>query len=225
VKIEPIHILIGEDNRILRDSIVQAISKEADIQIVAAVDSDFDRTKIIALQPDVILIDISLNHLDCQHIVNFIHEQIPGSKTILFDLAPQHSEVIEFVRLGVSGFILKDASVEDLMKTLQSVAAGGKILPSSLIDTLFTEIMQGMGKTEILRIKDLADITRREQEIIGKLAQGLSNKEIANVLNISVDTIKSHVHNILEKLSLQRRSQIAAYLHKYEIMKTKLSSL
>lgn len=218
------HLLIIEDNRILRESIVNGVTNVPDIQFVTQMDSDINRNKIIALQPDIIVLGVSLYNLCSKDIIEFIHSDLPGSKIVLMDLIPKHTQVIEFVRLGVSGFVLKDTSIENLLITIRSVAKGKKILPQILLENLFSQIIQGDDTTESPQIMALPELTCREREVIERVVRGFSNKEIADGLSVSVDTIKSHVHHILEKLSLVRRSQIAAYLQKYEILKTKFSA-
>jgi DNA-binding NarL/FixJ family response regulator len=128
---------------------------------------------------------------------------------------PSQSDIVEFVSAGASGFILKDASVKEFLRTVRSVAEGVKVLPPSLTDSLFSHVvelalLQGKGK-----VKPTAAVrmTKREREIVVLIADGLSNKEIAQRLSIATHTVKSHVHNVMEKLALHTRLQIAKFMH------------
>src|SRR5207249_7724515 len=118
-----------------------------------------------------------------------------------------------YVKAGVSGFLLEDATFQDCLRTIRSVAKGTDVLPPALAGPLFSEIVNHAvigGKAS--RIESVR-LTRREREVIELIAQGQSNKEIAQRLNIAIYTVKSHVHNILEKLELDTRLQVASYAH------------
>jgi len=132
----------------------------------------------------------------------------------VMDLIPAHTEVVEFVKAGVSGFILKDATLDDFLQTIRSVAKGAKVLPPSLTDSLFSHIVE--HALQAGKVEDLVEsvrMTKREQDVINLVAQGCSNKEIATMLNIAIHTVKSHVHNILDKLALHTRLELASFAH------------
>ena len=130
------------------------------------------------------------------------------------DLIPLQADVFEFVQEGVSGFILKDATVNDFLKTIRSVSKGLQVLPSNLTGSLFTQIIEhainGAKPSDII---ESVRMTKREKQVIELISDGHTNKEIAQQLHLSTYTVKSHVHNILEKLALSTRVQIAKYLH------------
>ena len=129
------------------------------------------------------------------------------------DLLPVHEDIVEFVNAGVSGFILKDATFEDLVSTIRSVADGAHVLPPEMTSSLFSQI----AKEAVVRGKAAAlecvRMTAREREVIDLIGEGLSNKEIAARLTIATHTVKSHVRNVMEKLALHTRLQIAAFAH------------
>ena len=130
------------------------------------------------------------------------------------DLIPLQADVFEFVQAGVSGFILKDATVNDFLKTIRSVAKGRQILPPNLTGSLFSQIVeQAIIESKPSILIDSVRLTKRERQVIELISDGYTNKEIAQQLHLSTYTVKSHVHNILEKLALNTRVQIAKYLH------------
>jgi len=143
----------------------------------------------------------------------------------VMDLVPTEVEILMFVREGVSGFVLKDATTVDFLKTIRAVAGGKKILPALMTGSLFSQIVeQAVNGTIPPRVIEAVRMTKRERQVILLIADGLSNKEIANKLHLSTYTVKSHVHNILEKLLLQSRVQIAKYaLTNSEMMKAEES--
>jgi two-component system nitrate/nitrite response regulator NarL len=135
------------------------------------------------------------------------------SRVIVMDLLPMHEEIAEFVNAGVAGFILKDATFDDFVGTIRSVADGARVLPATMTGTLFSQIATAaVSKGREVALESVK-MTQREREVIALIAVGLSNKEIANRLNIATDTVKSHVRNVMEKLALHSRLQIAAYAH------------
>ncbi len=129
-------------------------------------------------------------------------------------LLPLQTDVLEFVQAGVSGFILKDANMADFYKTIRSVFEGAQVLPPHLTGSLFSQIVEHAlhGSSPSLIVESIR-MTKRERQVIELIADGFANKEIAQKLHLSTYTIKSHVHNILEKLSLHTRVQVANYAH------------
>ena len=139
--------------------------------------------------------------------------QMPDAKVIGMGLVPTQADVVEFVSAGASGFILKSASVKDFLGTSRSIAQGAKILPPSLTDSLFSHVVALELAKKKGKPASIVRMTKREREIIALIADGLSNKEIAQRLNIATHTVKSHVHNVIEKLALHTRLQIAKFIH------------
>jgi DNA-binding NarL/FixJ family response regulator len=139
-----------------------------------------------------------------------IKKNMPNAKVIGMGFVPTQSDIVEFVEAGASGFILKVATVKEFIGTVRSVAQGTKVLPPSLAGSLFTHVIEHAIKKNG-KITNAVRMTKREREIIVLIADGLSNKEIARQLNIATHTVKSHVHNIMEKLALHSRLQIAMY--------------
>ena len=137
------------------------------------------------------------------------------------DLIPLQTDVFEFVQAGVSGFMLKDISVTEFLKTIRSVFEGAQILPPHLTGSLFSQIVEhaikGANHTAIL---ESVRMTKREKQVIELIADGATNKEIAQALHLSTYTVKSHVHNILEKLALNTRVQIAKHAHFSDLYNT-----
>ena len=143
-------------------------------------------------------------------------KELPSAKIIAMDILPDHVDIVEFVKAGGSGFILKNAPLNDWTETIKTVATGAKVLPPVLTRSLFTEIVELAIKTGKGIPADSIQFTHRERQVVDLIAEGLSNKEIAESLHISTYTVKSHVHNILEKLTLSTRLQIAAFARNEE---------
>ena len=207
-----IRILLIEDNRLLRDGLAAMINEQADMKVVAASGgSENTVLKARTLKPQVILLDFGLRNQNGLRVVATLTKETPELKVIGMGLIPTQLDIVEFVQAGASGFILKDATVEDFLATIRSVAHGGKVLPPPLTGSLFSHVVEYALKKGRGQLNKAVKMTKREREIIALIADALSNKEIAHRLNIATYTVKSHVHNILEKLALHSRLQIARY--------------
>lgn len=217
-----IKLLIIEDNRLLRDGIVSMIGEQIDMKAVAGLgDGDKAPLKIRELKPDIVLLDLGLRSQNSLHLVQSLKSTFPETKIIVMDLVPIQSDVVNFVQAGVSGFILKDATIDDFLRTIRSVAKGMKVLPPLLTGSLFSQIVeQAVSRSTPSKLIESIRMTKRERQVIQLISDGLTNKEIAQKLYLSTYTVKSHVHNILEKLTLHTRLQIANYAHTSEDFST-----
>jgi DNA-binding NarL/FixJ family response regulator len=209
-------VLVIEDNRLVRDGLAALLGEHADLKVVAAVESA--NTGLAHMRgetkPDVVLVDAALGNGDSHRLVRDLRKEGPETRLIVMDLLPVHEDVIEFVRAGANGFIVKDATIDDFVKTIRSVSKGVDIVPQSLTGTLLSHIANQAVSRKGPSALQAVRMTKRERQITDLIAEGLSNKEIAQRLNIAPYTVKSHVHNILEKLALHTRLQIAAHAHK-----------
>jgi DNA-binding NarL/FixJ family response regulator len=122
-------------------------------------------------------------------------------------------DVADYVRAGASGFVMKDASFDDFIRTIRAVAGGAEVLPPALTNSLFSQIAANATRGSRARVMESVRLTSRERQVVDLLAEGLSNKQIATRLHIAIHTVKSHVHNVLEKLALHSRLEVAAFTH------------
>jgi DNA-binding NarL/FixJ family response regulator len=207
--------LIG-DNRILREGITMLLNQVPDLTVAAAVASG-DTSQLRPLRPRVILLDLSACYGDSLRVAAKVIDELAPAKLIVIDLPAVHEEIAEFVAAGVSGFITKDARVGDLTRAIRTVAEGAIVLPPQLTGTIFSRIARdamARGRPEAI---DAVRMTPREREVIDLIADGLSNEAISNRLHIATHTVRSHVRNVMEKLMLHTRLQIAAYAHRGEM--------
>jgi len=210
-----IRILLIEDNRLLREDISALLKKQSDMNVVSTVGNGENILALIAkLKPNIALLDLGLRSQNSLQIVKLVKKNFQETKIIVMDLFPLQADVLEFVRTGVSGFMLKDVSVTEFLKTIRSVYEGVQMLPPNLTGSLFSQIVEhAIDGTKSTILNELVRMTKRERQVIELIADGNTNKEIAQELHVSTYTVKSHVHNILEKLSLSTRIQIAKHAH------------
>lgn len=141
------------------------------------------------------------------------------------DLAPVQADILQYVKAGANGFILKDASLNDLLITIRTVNDGATVLPPLLVDSLFSQIVDFAVREGKTKLQKAVQMTKREREVIGLLSEGISNKEIGQRIHISTYTVKSHIHNIMEKLALHTRLEIANYSYTADTLKTITKSI
>ena len=215
---KPISLILIDDNRLLREGIAAMIRTQPGFKVLA-LSADVDEALATAREarPDVILLDFGLVDHDSVSLTVKVHEDVPGARVIIMGLMPLQEDVATYVHAGASGFIMKDASSEDFFATIRAVAGGAEVLPPALTNSLFTQIARnavgGSKARAQARAQEAVLLTKRERQVIDLLSEGLSNKEIATRLHIAVHTVKSHVHNILEKLALRSRLEVAAFSH------------
>lgn len=211
-------VLLIEDNRLLREGIAATLDAHGGFEVIAVAENGdtIEKLRESGESPDVVLLDLGLEKVNSLQVMALLRSELPRARVIAMDILPEHVDIVEFVEAGGSGFILKSASLEEYVDTITAVANGEKVLPAVLTTSLFTQIVESAiesGKG----IPDSAIVlTSREKQIVDLIANGLSNKEIATHLHIATHTVKSHVHNILEKLALSSRLQIAAFAHRRE---------
>lgn len=207
-----IRVLLIEDNRLLREGITAMLNEQPDIRAVSATGNGDALEKAKKIKPQVVLLDPGLRSRNSLRIAELIKKEYPKAEIVVMDLIPVQAEVVEFVKAGVAGFILKDATIDDFLHTIRSVAEGKKVLPPSLTGSLFSQVVKyavKSGKAD--RLMKAVKLTRLEHEVVDLIARGMSNKEIAKELNIALHTVKSHVHNTLEKLALHTRLELASF--------------
>ncbi len=208
---ETIRVAIIDDNRLVRDALAAMLNALPDFRAAASAVAD---AKFLSdTKPDVLLLDVGLGDQDSLRLAQALMKDTPGARIIVMDLMPVHEDIAEFVNAGVSAFVLKDATFDEFVATIRSVAAGQKVLPPRMTESLFSQIAKEVDVRASPQVLEDVRMTRREREVIGLIGEGLSNKEIAKRLNIATHTVKSHVRNVMEKLALHTRLQIAAFVH------------
>jgi len=208
-----IKLVVVEDNRLLREGLAAMLKAQPDLAVVASLSNGDALVRGKRLKPDVILLDFVLRSGTSLRLVQSIRSTLPDARIIIVDLAPVQPSLVDYVRAGVAGFVLKDATFREFLQTIRDVARGKKVLPPLLTSSLFSEIVAHATQKPRGNPFTSVRMTAREREVVALIAEGLSNKQIAARLGLAVDTVKSHVHNILEKLQLHTRLEIASYQH------------
>jgi len=206
--------MLIDDNRLLREGLASRIRARRGFSVPAASANIEEAVqKARESRPAVVLVDFGLADHDSLRLTARICTEVPGARVVVMGLPPRQESVADFVRAGARGFVMKDASFKDFIRTIRSVAAGNEVLPAALTSALFAQLARNVPVAGRTRALESASLTTRERQVIILLAEGLSNKEIAARLHIAVDTVKSHVHKVLEKLALGSRLAVAAFTY------------
>ena len=208
-----ISVALIEDNRLVREGIALLLHQTDDFKVVVS-SSSGDPALLRAAKPEVVLLNVGLFENDSLRFAEAMKTDFPLAKVIMMDLLPLQEDIIDFVNAGVSGFIMKDATFEELVSTIHAVLLGHHVLPPVITSTLLSQIAKNAvsgGREEAL---EAVRMTPREKEVVQLIGEGRSNKEIAAEMSIATQTVKSHVRNVMEKLALHSRLQIAAFAHR-----------
>ncbi len=215
-----IKVLLIEDNRLLRDGTTALLNEQEDIIAVSSPGNQSAIEKAKQLVPDVVLLDLGLKSLNSLKVLESIKKLSSRTEVVVMYLIPAHSEVVQFVKAGVSGFIPKDATLDEFLRTIRTVVKGVKVLPPTMADSLFSHIVEhAIQEGTVNRVIAAVKLTNREQDVMDYLAEGKSIIEISVDLKVAVFTIKSHIRNILDKLALHTRLELANFAPAEEMVR------
>ncbi len=204
-----VSVFIAAENRLLREALTRIFNKRTDIRVAgAAPPSPSSVREIAAAKPDILLVHPpGPASPDCDY-VRELREAFPRLKMALFGMEESEEIFIAAVRAGVIGYVLKDASAGDVVAAVRSVAQGEAYCPAPLCLALFRCVARRSAPTLSFRLRLQLGLTRREQQLIPLIAEGLTNKEIASRLNLSEQTVKNHVHRMLQKSGASGRLEM-----------------
>jgi DNA-binding NarL/FixJ family response regulator len=202
----PIRVIIVTDVRLYRDGLEQCLQRLDGVAVVGvAADVEAATTMAAQASPDIVLMDMSMPASVAA--VPRIRSAAAGSKVVAFAIAGDESDVISYVESGVAGYVPRDGSVKDLRRAIESAWNGEAICSPRVAADAFSRLARlSAGRPPA----PLSELTPREQEVARLIEQGMSNKQIARRLVITLATVKNHVHNVLEKLRVRRRGEVGA---------------
>lgn len=192
-------------NRLLREALSHTFKNRTDIELLGASEEQpLAIAPIVALRPDVLLVNGAMQGFDWASFIPEVQRAVPEVRVVIFGMQDDPETFIRSVRAGVVGYLLNEASASDLVRTVRAAARAEAVCPPRLCLELFRfTARQATMPSPQLRAKH--GLTRREQQLVPLIARGLTNKEIAAQLNLSEQTVKNHVHRILQKVGSEDR--------------------
>jgi DNA-binding NarL/FixJ family response regulator len=214
-----VRIFIADDNRLLREGLAAMLAEIDDITVVGMASSGSEAIdQIKKLLPEVALVDIGMPDKDGLDVTDTLHRELDTVKVIILGMPDLTDEIMACIEAGAAGYVLKEASFEYLVESIRSVQRGESFCSPRMAASLFSRVAELAGEKIP---ENSVKLTQREVEIINKIADGLSNKEIAKQLYIEVQTVKNHIHNILEKLQLHNRLEAVQYARDRKLLNNK----
>lgn len=210
---DKIKVVLVDDHPVVREGLRTILSTAPDIEVVAEASDGLEAIeKANEHQPQVVLMDIRMPNMDGIEATRRIKSQTPSASVIVLTIYDNDAYVVDAVRAGAGGYLLKDASKDLLIHTIRAVNSGGMLIKSSLLREAVLSLSNASGdqlKGKHVNTKALDELTPRERDVIRLVVQGRTNKEIGHALHISEDTAKKHVQAIMLKLGVSDRTQAA----------------
>ena len=203
-----IRLLIVDNHTLFRQGLVSLLQSEPGMQVIGEAGSGEDALRLVPqLQPDVVLMDVKMPGIGGVEATRRLVEAKPETRILMLTVSEEEESLIAAIQAGARGYILKNADAEELLDAIQRVNAGDATLSPAMTLRLFQTLRSGGAP---IPVSDLP-LTTRERDVFHLLAEGASNREIAETLTITENTVKTHVRNILEKLELRNRGEVAAF--------------
>jgi DNA-binding NarL/FixJ family response regulator len=217
-----IRIFIADDNCLLLEGLVSMLREQDDFTVVGTAPNGSKAVEQIKdLQPEVALIDIGMPDKDGLEVTQILHQDLPEVKVIILGLVDLTDEIMACIEAGATGYVLKESSFDHLVETIRSVHRNEAFCSPKMAASLFSRIAELKSEVKTQIPSDSVKLTMRELDVINLIAEGLSNKEIAKKLFIETQTVKNHIHNILDKLQLHNRFETVQYARERKLLRKK----
>ena len=205
----PLKVLIADDHRLFRQGLISLMNTRPDlVEVVGEAKTGREAITLTArLQPDLVLMDIYMPHSDGLMATQAIRRRFPDVDVVILTASELDEHFHTAIQAGVAGYLLKDLDADELFNLIEGVERG----EAALTRAMATRLLKDVSNRAIENTKGKEILTKREVEVLRLLAQGASNPQIGHELNITVNTVKTHISHILDKLHLENRTQAATY--------------
>jgi two-component system, NarL family, response regulator NreC len=203
-------ILLADDHKLMRSGLKALIEQQADLTVVGEADDGRQAVALAAsLKPDLLVMDIGMPNLNGIEAALQITQANPATGIVILSMHSDESYVLRSLKAGAKGYLLKDSAESDLIRAVHAVAGGKSFFSPAVSKVLLDDYVRKLQRSGADDLYDL--LTPREREILQLIVEGKSNKDVANLLNLSVYTVETHRSNIMEKLNLRGIPELILY--------------
>jgi DNA-binding NarL/FixJ family response regulator len=207
-----VKVFLLAESRLLRDVLVRLLARKAGLQVVGVASSSEDAiVAAVSANPDVILCDSLSDAISDNGTIRELRRNLPRSKILMFGMDCEEEKFLIAVQHGVTGYVLKDASASDVASAIRVVASGDSVCPPKLCSVLFNYVAGSRAWKPGVQVTKKLGLTRREQQLVELISQGLTNKEIAGRLYLSEQTVKNHLRRMFRKSGSSDRLQAVGF--------------
>jgi|SRR5262245_24203386 two-component system NarL family response regulator len=215
-----VRVLICDDHALFRRGLVMVLESEDGIDVVAEAEDGLQAVaKAQEFVPDVVLMDVRMPKLSGIQATRAIADVVPAAKILMLTVSDEEDDLYEAVKAGATGYLLKEISIEEVANAIRAVVTGQSLISPSMASKLLLEFNNLARQAEERMV--VPRLTDRELQVLKLVARGLSNREVAEELFISENTVKNHVRNILEKLHLHSRMEAVVYAVREKLLDIK----
>lgn len=206
----PISVMLVDDHTIVRQGIKAVISQEPDIEIVAEASDGTEAVRLAQKKiPDVILMDVTLPNMNGLEASRSILKKNKSAKILILSMHDNRAFVERALSYGVMGYVLKESAADEIVRAVREVYAGRYFFGTKISSFIIKDYVYRRKKS--LELKAASKLTSREREVLQLVAEGLSNKQVAQKLNLSVKTVLAHRNNLMHKLDIHNQAQLIRF--------------
>jgi len=199
-------VFVAAENRLLQDTLCRMFAKRNDVEMVGASSAEpFDLGTLAAEPVDILLMTSRANLTEDLAVIQRVRAMAPEVRILLLGAGGGEAEFLQYVRAGIKGYLLREASAEDVLSAVKAVKAGHAVCPGALCGLLFRYFEKEAAAFPSAAVRQRLGLTRREQQLIPLVAQGMTNKEIANHFCLSEQTVKNHLYRMKHKVGADDR--------------------
>ncbi|MBI2331347.1 MAG: response regulator transcription factor [Chloroflexi bacterium] len=206
---EKVRVLLADDHVLFREGLAGIIASQPDMEVVGEANDGLEAfVKAQELKPDLILMDVQMPGMDGLEATRQIKEALPETRIVVLTVRDDDEKLFEALKNGAQGYLLKEIRSQEMLTMLRGAMQGEAALSSSLAGRVLAEFRR-LSKHGFVEKEDDIGLTEREQQVLMQVSQGATDKEIAEMLTISLNTVKTHIRNILSKLHVSTRREAA----------------
>ncbi|MBK9923691.1 MAG: response regulator transcription factor [Anaerolineales bacterium] len=204
---ERVRVLLADDHALFREGLAGIINNQPDMQVVGEANDGLEAfVKAQELKPDLILMDVQMPGMDGIEAVRQIKQILPETIIVMLTVRGDDNMLFEAIKNGAQGYLLKDIQSQYMLEMLRGALRGEAAISPSLAGRVLSEFRR-LSKGSVSEKEDDSGLTEREQQVLVEASKGATDKEIATTLNISLNTVKTHIRNILSKLHVSTRRE------------------